>query len=98
MQLNADQIRMVRETLDSVVPGAEAWVFGSRATGRARPFSDIDLLITRPSRLSWSERAALRDAFDEGDLPFRVDVVESASLAPGFAERVYRERLPLQTP
>jgi len=95
MLLSADQVRVVRQTLNAVVPDAEVWVFGSRATGRARPYSDLDLLTTRPSRLSWLVRATLRDAFDEGDLPFSVDVVEASLLAPGFAERVYRERLPL---
>jgi len=95
MLLSAAELRIVRQTLDAVVPGAEIWVFGSRAIGRARPHSDLDLLITRPTRLSWSERLALRDAFDEGDPPFSADVVEASALAPGFAERVYRERLPL---
>ena len=95
MLLSAADARIVRQTLDAVVPGAEVWVFGSRPTGRARPYSDLDLLITRPDRLSWSDRAALREAFDEGELPFSVDLVEAASLAPGFAARVYRERLPL---
>lgn len=71
MQISPEQVRCVRRTLDTVLPGAEVWVFGSRAAGRARPFSDLDLLLTRPPRLSWAQRAALRDAVDESDLPFR---------------------------
>ena len=97
MLLSPEHVRSVRQTLNAVVPGAEVWVFGSRATGRARPFSDLDLLMTRPARLTWAERAGLRDAFDEGDLPFKVDIVEAHTLAPGIAERVARERVLLNS-
>ena len=76
-------------------PPLQVWVFGSRATGRARPFSDLDLLITEPPSLSWRERADLRDAFEASDLPFRVDVVEAALLAEAMALRVMGERLVL---
>ncbi len=78
-----------------VLLDAEVWVFGSRATGHARPFSDLDLLVTRPAALTWLQRADLRDAFEASDLPFRVDVVEAAGLSGTIAERVHAERVPL---
>ena len=42
----------------------KAWVFGSRATGRARPYSDLDILISCPKPLDWRARADLQDAFE----------------------------------
>lgn len=90
------QRRMVCDVLDRVIPDAEVWLFGSRATGRSRPFSDLDLLISRPARLTWTQRAALRDGFEASDLPFRVDVVEAGGLADGMAERVMAERMALR--
>lgn len=98
LSLSEGQARTMRRIVDSVLPGAEVWVFGSRATGRARPFSDVDLLITRPATLNWAQRAALSDAFEASDLPFRVDVVEAAGLAPGMAERVAAEKVALPGP
>jgi predicted nucleotidyltransferase len=71
-------------------------VFGSRATGRARPFSDLDLLVVQPERLSWAQRADLRDLFEARDLPFRVDVVEAEALPEGMAERVAGESVSLR--
>ena len=93
--LSAAQQQLVRDIIDRVLPGAEVWIFGSRATGRARPFSDLDLRVTRPSRLSWSERAALRDGFEASDLPFLVDVVEAEGLGGAMALRIANERLPI---
>lgn len=75
--------------------GVQAWVFGSRATGHARLYSDLDILISEPQLLNWRARADLTDAFEASSLPFKVDVVEQARLAPGIATRVLNERLRL---
>ena len=95
LALSESQVLLVRRLLDAVLPGAQVAVFGSRATGRARPFSDLDLLLLDPPRLTWAQRADLRDAFDASDLPFSVDIVEAAGLAEGMARRVRDEALPL---
>ena len=87
---------MVRGIVDHVLPGAQVNVFRSRATGRARPFSDLDLLLVQPARLSWDQRADLRDLFEASDLPFRVDVVEAEALPEGMAERVASESVALR--
>jgi uncharacterized protein len=71
----------------------QAWVFGSRATGRARPYSDLDILIVRAKPLDWRERADLCVAFEASDLPFRVDIVEAHALAAGMRARVFSEHL-----
>ena len=93
--LTAEQALTVRRIVDAVVPGAEFFVFGSRATGKARPFSDLDLLFVTPARLNWDQRAELRDQFEACTLPFSVDVVDADGLPPGMVERVLRERVRL---
>jgi predicted nucleotidyltransferase len=93
--LSAEQLDMVRQVLRRVLPGARVDVFGSRATGRARPFSDLDLLVSDPPRLTWAQRADLRDAFEDSQLPFGVDVVELEGLAAGMRQRVLAEALRL---
>jgi uncharacterized protein len=94
--LAPDELRTVCAIVDRVIPKAHVRVFGSRATGRARPFSDLDLLVLQPARLSWAQRADLRDLFEASDLPFRVDVVEADALPEGMAERVAGESVSLR--
>ncbi len=94
--LTPAQAQAVRAIVDRVVPGADVRVFGSRATGLARPFSDLDLLFVQPARLTWLQRADLRDQFEASDLPFRVDVVETEALASGMAERAISESVSLR--
>ena len=95
IDLSPSQACEVRSILAGVLTTPQAWVFGSRATGRARPYSDLDILISRTEPLTWRQRADLLDAFEASDLPFRVDVVEESRLAPGMVARVLAERLPL---
>ena len=95
LALSSAQRVLVRQLIDDVLPGAQVAVSGSRATGRARPFSDLDLLLIDPPRLTWAERADLRDAFEASSLPFRVDLVEVAALAEGMRPRVLAEAVPL---
>lgn len=92
IMLTVQQRRAVLDVLALCLPAVPVWVFGSRATGCARPFSDLDLLVQPPQALGWPARAALRDAFDAADLPFRVDIVEVRELAPGMRERVDAEK------
>lgn len=93
--MTPDQLRIVRDIVRSVVPQALVMIFGSRATGRARPYSDLDLLFVRPSALTWAERALLRDAFDGSLLPFRVDLVDGQGMPALMAERISAQAVPL---
>lgn len=64
-------------------------VYGSRALGRARPSSDLDLAFDPP--ISNRTIYDLMDAFEESDLPITVDlfVVEPNS-SPGLCEAIER--------
>ena len=95
LALSPAQRSLLRQLIDGVLPGAQVAVFGSRATGHARPFSDLDLLFIAPPRLTWAQRGDLRDAFEASTLPFGVDVVELDGLAEGMRQRVLAEAQPL---
>ena len=72
--------------------GSTVWEFGSRATGRARPLSDLDLAIDAGLRLTLDEIAELVEAFTESDLPYRVDVVDWRGIDERFRQTIAAER------
>ncbi|MGA8757699.1 MAG: nucleotidyltransferase domain-containing protein [Stellaceae bacterium] len=77
IDLPADHRRMILSILAALLPhGSVAWVFGSRATGRARPLSNLDLAADAGRRLTLDEIAELVEAFTDSDLPYKVDVVD----------------------
>jgi predicted nucleotidyltransferase len=67
-------------------------LYGSRALGRQRPGSDIDLAFSRPGDCS----AALAAAFVERPTPYRVDVTHWESLEhEGLRQHIATVGIPL---
>ena len=96
LALSAAQRRVALEVLRAHLPrGAKAWVFGSRATGRANRYSDLDLVIDAGRRLSLDETARLSEAFSECDLPYPVDVVDWQAIEDRFRQLIATQRVPL---
>jgi type I restriction enzyme S subunit len=99
IDIDAIHRRIVRDILRANLPaGSKTWVFGSRATGRARRYSDLDLAIDAGRRLSLDETATLAEAFSASDLPYRVDVVDWHVVDKTFRAIIAGERLPLVRP
>ncbi len=88
---------IVREILRRHVPQYEVWAFGSRVSGRARPYSDLDLAIISEQPLPIDVLAALKEDFSESDLPWKVDIVDWARATPAFRARIAAQHVPVQT-
>jgi predicted nucleotidyltransferase len=84
LDLQSDDLETVRAILRRCVPEREVRAFGSRVGGSVKRFSDLDLAIMGDEPLPLTVLADLREAFDESDLPFRVDLVEWAVTHPAF--------------
>lgn len=74
IDLPARDLAIVTAILKKHVPDCEVRAFGSRVTGGAKKFSDLDLALLGPEKLDWRKLEELRDAFSESDLPIIVDV------------------------
>lgn len=85
--------RLAREIVRQLIAPHEARVvlFGSRARGDARTYSDIDLAVFPRGELPPARLSALREAFEESSLLVDVDVVDMRSADPCLAEAVERE-------
>jgi len=62
----------------------KTFVFGSRATGKNRKFSDIDLGILGPKPLTSTEYISIKNDFEESNLPYRVDLVDFTKVSDKF--------------
>jgi len=78
------------------VPGREVWAFGSRARWTAKEFSDLDLFIQGEQPLAGEDAAALAEAFAESDLPWKVDVVDGATVSAAFRDVIERDKVVVQ--
>ena len=73
IDITDDQRKVVCTLIERHLPNTTAWVYGSRVKWTARPQSDLDMVVfTTPEQNS--QVFGLREAFEESNLPFRVDL------------------------
>jgi len=90
IDLAPDHMAEVRQILAARVPDCEVRAFGSRVTGQAWRFSDLDLALVADHPIPWDRLDTLKDAFSESDLPFLVDVIDWATTKPYFRKIIDR--------
>ena len=77
-------LKTVQAILRRHIPDREIRAFGSRVSGKVKPFSDLDLAVMGNEPLPALLLADLKEAFSESDLPFKVDIVDWAETKENF--------------
>lgn len=86
---------IVRDILRRYLPaGSRALAFGSRVTGGARRYSDLDLAIESARPLGLDLTGRIAEAFSESDLPYKVDIVDLSIVDPDFRPRIMSAGIP----
>lgn len=69
------------------LPNTTVWAYGSRVRGHAHPWSDLDLVVfSNPEQKQQVSR--LKEALEESNLSFRVDLLEWDSLPDNFKANI----------
>jgi uncharacterized protein len=93
LDLKPHELETVRNILNRFVPEAEIIVFGSRIHGTAKPWSDLDLAIKADSSLDWKLLEEIKEAFQESELPFRVDLLDWNEITVAFRKAIEKSGL-----
>jgi predicted nucleotidyltransferase len=70
---------------------AKVWLFGSRARGKAHRGSDIDIAVLPLEPLPEGLLEGIRQALEESQVLFPVDLVDLSTAEPELCARVERE-------
>lgn len=97
LDIKAEDWLVVSGILACLVPTYDIWAFGSRVTGRAKQYSDLDLVVISKEPLSFADYATLKEAFDESDLPYRVDIVDWAAATSAFRGIIQKNKVIIQS-
>ncbi len=94
IDITAEQHKTVRLLIARYLPNTEAWVYGSRARWTSRPDSDLDMVVfATPDQAR--DVSDLREAFEESNLPFQVDLFVWDEVPESFREGIEREHVVL---
>lgn len=86
-----DFLRIVVRPLQN--RGAQVWVFGSRARGDYKQFSDVDVLYSSQNGISLGDLAFIREAIEESNFPYKVDLVALSDIAESYRTQILSERV-----
>lgn len=89
IDITPEERAIVLRILSEIVPDRDVRAFGSRVTGKAKPFSDLDLAIMGDEPLPLETRILLEEAFSESYLPWKVDVMDWAQADMTFQNIIY---------
>ena len=87
IDVTESQHQTILSLLREFLPNTAAWVYGSRAKWTARPQSDLDLVVFATSKQN-GPVGDLREAFEESDLPFRVDLFAWDEIPESFRTQI----------
>ena len=95
--LNESELKFLTETL--VVPlknvGAKVYVFGSRASGKHKPFSDVDILYcpNPQAPLPKGLVAEILEAMETSTFPYKIDLVNANELASSYRQQIEEQKV-----
>lgn len=96
INLSQAYLACVKNILQKFVVNAEVRVFGSRLARSVKPYSDLDLVVIDTHKLELVKLYQLRDAFEESELPFRVDVLDWNRISEQFKQIIQQNYEVLQ--
>jgi len=87
--ISTEQYMWIKKILDTYLPGSKVRIFGSRARGDYKKYSDLDLAIDSRKPISKKTWMEVQEQFAESSLPFKVDLVELSKIEPDFKKSVH---------
>ena len=94
IDITAKQRKIVTDLLERHLPDTAAWIYGSRVKWTARPQSDLDMVVFATPEQN-GRVSDLREAFEESNLPFRVDLFVWAAVPEQFRKQIKSEHVVL---
>lgn len=96
LDVDANSLENIKQILAEHVPDCEVIAFGSRVTGNAKPYSDLDIAVQGADKIDLTRLNRLEEAFEFSDLPFRVDVVDWHGISDSFRKIIEGQKEVIQ--
>ncbi len=87
---------LIKKTVQKYL-GADVrvFMFGSRATGKNRRWSDVDIGISGNQKIAGSKLVEIESDLSESDIPYLVEIVNFQSVSTEFAKVALSSKIDL---
>ena len=90
--VNEKEMCEVLEIVNKLAANCDVYVFGSRGKGNAKQYSDLDLAFDAGENLDFLQYCVIKEAFEESDIPYRVDVIDYHAADEWFREIIDKKK------
>ncbi len=75
--------------------GCSVYIFGSRATGKQKLFSDVDVLFVPKPHPGIQDHTLflIRESIENSTFPYKVDLANLYELAPSYRDQVLKNKI-----
>lgn len=89
--------KLIKDTIYKYLPADSyhAFLFGSRAVGNNRKWSDADIGIFGNQKIPGNQLIEIESELSQSDIPYLVDVVDFQSVPPDFAKIALSSKIDL---
>ena len=81
----------LKNIFQQIIPEAQVWAYGSRVDGTAHSGSDLDIAVVGTGDIT-----KLKNAIQESNIPFLVDVVMFENLPESFQKEILKKYVVLK--
>ena len=85
--LTKEQFQYIQETVIDPLKsnGATVWIFGSRARGDNKKYSDLDIMVESREDIS-TIVGKIQETLESENFPYKVDMVQNKDFAESYRE------------
>lgn len=96
--LELNEVKKLFQQFFGDVSDAKIYLFGSRAKGTHKPYSDIDLVIKTKSKDINNKIPLFIEAWEKSNLPYKVDFSKWDDLYQKYLPQIKKEKISFWTP
>lgn len=95
MQINLEEryLDRIKNIINSIIldDNLEIYVFGSRATGKARQYSDVDIALKLNEKIDTNKISKINIELENTTIPYEVDVIDLNSISDSFKKCIEKD-------
>ncbi len=88
--IKEDKLKIIR-ILNALFPGVKIYLYGSRARGSHREWSDIDLALDGEQEIDSYNLGEARDMLKESRIMYKIQLVDLQAISPEFKEAIQKD-------
>jgi uncharacterized protein len=86
IKIESKYLNLIKNIINSILQdkNLKIYVFGSRAKGNARQYSDLDVALKSDSKIDVDKINKIKIGLDDTTIPYKIDVIDLNEISDSF--------------